>query len=281
MSKELLQLLQKIQVRRIEEEYGKSPKKALYMMLHEIQSLEHRGRRYNWETMVELLAHHLGITKTQHEDVLRRVNELGLLESYCLAVKKNPWDYIGDVYMETELTEPGQNMTPKAIVDFMVQMTHGSPEKFEAKLFSYFSYYEHVLWYYLTHHAPPNHLTPMEFPISTQLDTLVTHSLRLKPCVGTGRFLIEASLMYPKAPLILFGIEIDLWLYRACLVNMKLLSNHPYSIVCADALRLDPNKTGPASPLWDRGNQWVPPDVSEFYWKPTPPFREYLQSKNK
>jgi len=177
MSKELLELLQRIQVRRIEEEYGESPKKALYRILHEIETLKHYGARHNWEIMVELLAHHLGITKTQHEDVLRRVNELGLLESYCVAVKKNPWDYIGDVYMETELTGLGENMTPKAIVDLMIQMTYGEKfgEKSEAKLFSYYSYNDYVLWYYLTRHVPPNHLIPMEFPITTQLDTLVTH----------------------------------------------------------------------------------------------------------
>jgi len=273
MSKELLELLQRIQVRRIEEEYGKSPKKALYRILHEIETMKHYGARHNWEIMVELLAHHLGITKTQHEDVLRRVNDLNLLESYCLAVKKNPWDYIGDVYMETELTGPGENMTPKPIINLMIQMTYGEKfgEKCEAKLFCYFSYHEYIVWYYLTHHAPPNHLRPMEFPFKTQLD----------PCVGSGRFLIEASLMYPKAPLILFGVEINLWLYRACLVNMKLLSNHPYSIVCADALRLDPNKSGPASRLWDHGNYWDPPDVTDFYWKPTPPFQEYLRMQSK
>jgi hypothetical protein len=76
--------------------------------------------------------------------------------------------------------------------------------------------------------------------------------------------------MFPKAPLILFGVEINLSLYRACLVNMALLSKHPYSIICADSLRLDPKLSGPASKLWDMGNQWEPPDISTFYIKPAP-----------
>jgi hypothetical protein len=92
----------------------------------------------------------------------------------------------------------------------------------------------------------------------------------LDPCVGTGRFLIGASLMYPKAPLVLFGIEIDLSLYRACLVNMALFSKHPYTIICADALMIDEKYTYTTSPIWDLGNLWEPPDFSPFYWKKPP-----------
>jgi len=86
--------------------------------------------------------------------------------------------------------------------------------------------------------------------------------------VGTGRFLLEASLLYPKAPLMLYGIEIDVSLYRACVVNLSMFSRHPFSIICADSLRLDPRICGPASPLWLLGNQWDPPDISKFYVKP-------------
>jgi len=77
--------------------------------------------------------------------------------------------------------------------------------------------------------------------------------------------------MMPKANLVLFGIEINPALYRACLVNMALFSNHPFSIICADSLMLDGNKTGPSSKLWDYGNQWLMPDLSPFYWKAPPP----------
>jgi hypothetical protein len=92
----------------------------------------------------------------------------------------------------------------------------------------------------------------------------------LDPAVGTGRFLIGASLMFPKAPLVLFGIEIDLSLYRACLVNMALFSRHPYTIICADTLMIDEKYANATSPIWDMGNLWSPPDMSVFYWKPSP-----------
>jgi hypothetical protein len=88
---------------------------------------------------------------------------------------------------------------------------------------------------------------------------------------GTGRFLIEASLMAPEKPLILFGIEIDVTMYRASLVNMALFSRHPYSIICADALRVSDVYTTADSPIWNLGNLWTPPDMSRFYWKPQPP----------
>ena len=31
--------------------------------------------------------------------------------------------------------------------------------------------------------------------------------------------------------------------------------------------------TGPGSKLWDHGNQWNPPDISQFYFKLKPPFK--------
>jgi len=90
----------------------------------------------------------------------------------------------------------------------------------------------------------------------------------LDPCVGTGRFLMEASLLNPKAPLILYGVEIDLSLYRACVVNLSMFSNHPFTIICADTLRLDLKLSGCNSPMWLLGNRWEPPDMTPFYVKP-------------
>lgn len=213
----------------------------LYRILKKIERQRHYGRMRNWELLVELLAKWLVL----NEDIsLSKMSSLKsfeglslkqdklytqlspLLKRYVVAAKNKPWDYLGEVYTELGLVGPGQNMTPKTIVDFMIKMTY------------------------------PDRVTK----ISTQLD----------PCVGTGRFLFEASVLMPDAPLILFGIEINLPLYRACLVNMATFSNHAYSIICADALRLGPNRSGPASPLWDLGNRWNPPDVSAYYWKPPP-----------
>lgn len=83
-------------------------------------------------------------------------------------------------------------------------------------------------------------------------------SIRPEPCVGTGRFLLGATNLYPAAPLILYGIEIDVSLYRACLVNMKLFSNHFYHILCGDTLRMP-------EPPWGLANTWQPPDLSSYY----------------
>jgi len=95
----------------------------------------------------------------------------------------------------------------------------------------------------------------------------------LDPATGTGRFLLEASLMYPKLPLLLYGVEIDVSLYRACLVNMAMFSNHPYSIICADTLMLDPQYSLVGGKVWELGNQWDPPDITPYYFKMVPPFK--------
>ena len=152
-------------------------------------------------------------------------------------------------------------MTPRTIVEFMTKSVY--PEKTldgADEWFCYNSYLEYVIWYWLTYHSRPTHLKPMDPPLKTQLD----------PCVGTGRFLIVASQMMPKANLVLFGIEINPSLYRACLVNLAMFSNHPFSIICADTLRLDPKLTEPTSIIWDKGNQWQASDISAFYRKPPP-----------
>ena len=234
--------------------YAKSPPKGLLNnILLEVRTKKHFGNFRSWEILVELLAQwivlndvdltlasmgckpFLGLDMKRYRDLFDHINKLDLFRHYYVAAKKKPWDYIGEVYQDLGLVGPGQNMTPRGVVDMMLKMTY--PEKITK--------------------------------ISTQLD----------PCVGTGRFLIEASIMFPEAPLILFGIEINLALYRACLVNMAMFSNHAYSIICADTLRLDVDKSGPSSKLWDLGNRWDPPDVTAFYWKPTPIFQQYMKAR--
>ena len=211
----------------------------LYRIFRQIELKRHYGRMRSWELLVELLAKwlvrngdiglsNIGVIKPfdglslEEDELYRHVKPL--LKHYVIAAKNNPWDHLGEVYTEQGLVGPGQNMTPKGVVDMMIKMTY------------------------------PENVTKL----STQLD----------PCVGTGRFLFEASILMPDAPLVLFGIEINLSLYRACLVNMAMFSKHPYSIICADALRL--GLVGPASHIWDLGNRWNPPDLSAYYWKPPP-----------
>jgi len=247
-------------------------------MIEEIKmKTGHYGFR-SWEIMVEYLAKWLVLNQKtglasmpplqgfkglnlQKDALYEYLEGLDYFQHYYAAAKARPWDYIGEVYTEMELVGLGQNMTPRCIVEFMTKAVY--PEKMldgADEWFCYNSYMEYVTWYWLTYHVRPSHLKPMDPPFKTQLD----------PCVGSGRFLLVATQMMPKANLVLFGIEINPSLYRSCLVNMAMFSNHPYSIICADALFLDGDKTGPSSKLWDLGNQWNPPDLSAFYWKPPP-----------
>jgi hypothetical protein len=263
----------------------KGPKAILYEMFHEIDLKSHFGYRRSWEILIELLAHHLGITvnpwlyskpsmdiqytedKTnpmirlgfrqnqglyaprlrmswkqyptqiagETRQLLDRFEKTGLLEQYVLAARAEPWDHLGEIFVEQELAgrknRLGQMLTPKQIVDFMIKCT-------------------------------------LDFDKPTKEPRTV-----LDPCVGSGRFLIEASLMNPEKPLILFGIEIDVTLYRACLVNMALFSHHPYSIIRADTLMLELPFSMPGSVVWNLGNRWDPADLHEYYVKIPPPFK--------
>lgn len=82
--------------------------------------------------------------------------------------------------------------------------------------------------------------------------------LILDPCTGTGRFLLDFVWRHRDKKLALFGVELDLDLYRAALVNMKLYGfGMPYFILRADALIVD---LEPGSPNWRFANRWDPPD---------------------
>jgi len=232
MSDDLNLLLRQIKLRRYREG---SPERILADLY---EDLIHSGHgHHGWDLIVELIADRYreielkrhGITllpKTKHQDLAEKYREE--IEHYIAAAQRKPWDYLGEVFIKNNLGNPslGQNLTPKNVVDLIVQMTLGDEKEIKKT--------------------------------KTVLD----------PCVGTGRFLLEASLLYPKAPLLLYGIEIDVSLYRACVVNLSMFSRHPFSIICGDSLRLDTRLCGPASPLWLLGNQWDPPDISKFYVKP-------------
>lgn len=82
--------------------------------------------------------------------------------------------------------------------------------------------------------------------------------LVLDPCVGTGRFLLHAAVRYWDRKLALYGVELDIDLYRASLVNMRFFAwGRPYYILRANALIVD---VGPESPNWRFANLWDPPD---------------------
>jgi len=282
----------KVEVKR----YPKSlPKAVLNNILREIKVKTHYVGLRSWELLVELLAQWLvrnadltlasmcckpfhGLDLKRHKELYRHIDRLDLFRHYYVAAKNQPWDYLGDIYNDLGISgkRSGIVLTPKGIVDAMikmtVKMTHGDIEtQHEAQTICYLSAKDYNMQYLRHYHAPAFHVRPMKFPVTTQLD----------PCVGTGRFLLETSIMFPKANLILYGVDINLSLYRACLVNMAHMSNHCFSLICADSLQLDPDRTGPSSKIWDLGNRWVPPDVTEFYWKPKPFLQRYIKTKNK
>ena len=91
--------------------------------------------------------------------------------------------------------------------------------------------------------------------------------LVLDPCTGTGRFLLDLAWRHRDKKLALFGVELDLDLYRACLVNMRLYAwGMPYLILRADALVVD---LEPGSPNWRFANRWSPPDWQTEMVMPT------------
>jgi hypothetical protein len=247
MTDDLKQLLTKIQVK----QYMKSPpKKQLMHILNIIELKKHYGYRRAWDMLVEFLAKYI----VQHEDLTLASMSCKPFLGLDMKRDKELYDHLGHLdllrhYVTAAKAQPwdhlGEVYTDLRLVGLGQNMTPKGVVDMMIKM----TYGE----------------GPKKF--STQLD----------PCVGTGRFLFEASILFPKAPIVLFGVEINLYLYRACLVNMALFSNHPYSIICADTLRLDPDKSGPTSKLWDLGNRWDPTDVSAFYWKPTPPFKQYMK----
>lgn len=249
-------LLHHVNVTRARE--GKTaPKAALYAMLEYIERKHWYGYRRSWEILIDVMADRLGIIaepwkyalpgvtvrydnmikqgwikqkKTQYPDLAKHFKQSGMMEEYLAAAQRDPWDHLGDIFEEQQLA--GRH-------NMLGQM-----------------------------------LTPkniVDFMVKIMMpDKIEKLQTVMEPAVGTGRFLIEMSLLNPKAPLILFGVEIDVTLYRACLVNMALFSKHPYVIICANTLMLDNNRSGPASELWNRGNIWEPIDVTDFYWKPAP-----------
>jgi hypothetical protein len=297
MSEKLEALLHRIRLSRAKEG---DPKETLYALLEEIEQSTGYSGRDSWNIMVELIADHLGIIRDpwryslpglHNEPLFKgreafnkqtfRISERALkvkdrcaelVEMYVESARQHPWDHLGEVFMEQGLQgrNLGQMLTPRSIVELMVQMVMPEYDKTEEQVWVDS---ETVRWAedYTERYGcfPFWARSAVEEALKT-LEAYAKPKTVLDPAVGTGRFLTGVSLMFPKAPLVLFGIEIDLSLYRACLVNMALFSKHPYTIICADTLRIDEKHTNAASPIWDVGNLWEPPDFSPFYWKEPP-----------
>jgi len=287
----------------------KGPKRVLVDLMHEVEMKVHLFRKECWNITIELLADHLGIIENpwkyslphmkwagpvskpnypQFQELKQHIQKTGLIEQYIKEAKVEPWDHLGEIFTEEELAgrhnRLGQLLTPRFIVEFMVKMVLDTNAKVKPYSFKKPDFWT-LAW--LTAEALDFNA---KLPIELQIERARRHTvLGLTPLltkyepkpitlidpagVGTGRFLLGATLMYPKLPLVLYGIEIDPSLYRACLVNMALFSNHPYSIICADTLMLDLKYSMVGGKVWDLGNQWNPPDMTPFYIKIKPPFK--------
>jgi len=297
MDSKLELLLHRIRLSRAKEG---DPTKTLYALIEEIEHSTGYSGRDSWNIAVELIADYLGIIKDPwrysipgfHNEPLFKGREAfnkqsfkiseraskikdqcrELVEMYVACARAKPWDHLGEVFVEQHLQgrSLGQMLTPRSVVEFMVKSVLTEYDKTDEQIWVDS---ETILWAseYIERYGcfPFWARGPVEEALKT-IEAYAKPKTVLDPAVGTGRFLIGASLMYPKAPLVLFGIEIDLSLYRACLVNMALFSKHPYTIICADTLRIDEKHTNAASPMWDMGNLWEPPDFSPFYCKEPP-----------
>jgi len=183
-----------------------------------------RDSRASFNQLVRFLADCLRIHPLPQED--REVAEklLPLAEPYFEACADDPWDWLGELF---ERMECGNKHLGQ----------HFTPRP--------------VVQLMITAamlKAPDDGARPI-----TVLD----------PCTGTGRFLVALATMFPEKPLALFGIEIDLDLYRAALVNMRTFAlGRPCFLLRADALIVDASLD---SPNWRRyANLWNPPPWREM-----------------
>lgn len=146
---------------------------------------------------------------------------LPLAKPFVEAYYEDPQDHLARLFAEKECANHtlGQIMTPRAVARYMARNAIGVLQEEEKE----------------------------QAPIRL-----------LDPCLGTGIFLVEAARLYPRQYLLFYGVELDLDLYRAALVNMRLAAfGRPYFLLRANSLIVD---VGADSPNWRLANGWNPPD---------------------
>jgi hypothetical protein len=199
----------------------------------------HHFRKECWNITVELLGDYLGLMENPWKYSLPNkkwtgaiskpsyhgLNELkekisvDLIDAYIVAARAKPWDHLGEIFEEEQLAgrhnRLAQLLTPRPIVEFMVKTA--MDEKAQKKPYPYPKpNFATLAW--LTAEAlafndslPVNLLAERarRHTVLNMKPLLIKYEEEpitdLDPCTGTGRFLIGATLMYPKLPLVLWN----------------------------------------------------------------------------
>jgi len=112
----------------------RGPTKLLMDILYEIEVKGHYGAHRNWEILVELLADYLGLTVTKYRELKEHLKETGLLKRYYDEAIKEPWDHLGEVFTDLQIGGLGQNLTPRAVVDLMIECVLKSEKQDKAEV---------------------------------------------------------------------------------------------------------------------------------------------------
>jgi len=195
--------------------------RILLTMFEIVKSMTRRTHRECFNEIVRFLADGARIHPMPEEDHAVADRLMSMAVPLLEAWFEERYDYLGELFSEKEcaIEGMGQIITPLEIVSFMNDSALDAAQEDE----------EEGRW-----------------------------ELVLDPCTGTGRFLLDLAWRHRHRKLALFGVELDLDLYRACLVNMRLYAlGIPYFILRADALIVD---LAPGSPNWQLANRWSPPD---------------------
>jgi len=205
----------------------------ILLTMFEITKTETRRRdRQCFNQVVRFLADCARVHPMPKEDHRVADRLIPMARPLLEAWYEEPYDYLGQLFSEKEcaIEGMGQLITPPWIVSYINNSVIGEVNEIEDD--------EKERW-----------------------------KLVLDPCTGTGRFLLDLAWHHRDKKLALFGVELDLDLYRACLVNMRVYAlGMPYFILRADALIVD---LMPASSNWRFSNRWNPPDWEKAMITPT------------
>ena len=195
----------------------------LLSMFEMIQETSHRSSRECFNLLVRFWADCLRIHPMPAEDHAAADLLIPRAQSFIRACKERKGDYFGEVFARRNCGDPELGETI-------------TPEAVVR----------------LTNDITVGSMSPDTDKWQTVID----------PAAATGRFLVDLAVRHSDRRIAFFGVEKNLDLYRACLVNMRLYAwNRPYFILCADSMIID---VRPYSLAWRCANLWNPPDWADL-----------------